>query len=78
MNHPPDDQTSALRSAAEHTLTSPGPVRGRDVQIDKLYRARCHRPGCGWTGAEHAAYQDASAERQAHLSQHLLAAQDVP
>lgn len=37
-----------------------------------------HRPGCGWTGREHAAYQAANAERQDHLNQHILAAQDAP
>jgi hypothetical protein len=50
----------------------PEPVRARDVQIDKLFRARCHRPGCGWTGAEHATYADANAERQGHLRRHSL------
>jgi len=49
------------------------PVRARDVQVDKLFRARCHRPGCGWTGGEHATFADASAERPGHLERHSLA-----
>ncbi len=47
-------------------------VRARDVQVDKLFRARCRRPGCGWAGAEHATYAAANAERQAHLNAHTL------
>jgi hypothetical protein len=45
-------------------------ARARDVQVDKLFRARCRRPGCGRAGGEHATYQDANAERQAHLNTH--------
>ena len=72
MSHAPVHE---LR-AAERASASPEPVRGRDVQVDKLFRARCHRPGCGWAGGEHAAFQDANAERQAHLNQHILASGD--
>jgi hypothetical protein len=66
------NESSGIRAASAE------PVRGRDVQVDKLFRARCHRPGCGWTGTEHAAFQDADAERQAHLNQHILASGDRP
>lgn len=59
--------------AAERNLASTEPVRGRDVTVDKLWRASCHRPGCDWVGAEHATYQDANAERLIHLNQHILA-----
>jgi hypothetical protein len=76
MNDENTASTAALRRA-ERNLASTDPVRGRDVQIDKLYRARCHRCGCGWTGGEHANYQDASAERHTHLRQHILAAGDA-
>lgn len=48
------------------------PVRARDAQVDKLYRARCNRPGCGWLGDEHATYAGANAERQGHLRKHSL------
>jgi hypothetical protein len=78
MNDKDEESTAALLRAAERNLASADPVRGRDVQIDKLYRASCHRLGCGWTGGEHANYQDASTERHAHLSQHILAAGDAP
>ncbi len=46
------------------------PVRARDAVVDKLFRARCCRPGCGWTGGEHATYADANAERLGHLKTH--------
>jgi hypothetical protein len=78
MNYPHPDGTGELLRTAERNLANADPVRGRDVQIDKLYRARCHRAGCGWTGADHATYQDASAERHAHLNQHIAAAGDAP
>ncbi len=29
----------------------------------------------GWTGGEHATFQDANAERLAHLNRHILASQ---
>jgi hypothetical protein len=62
--------------AARHGIASTEPVRARDVQVDKLFRARCRRDGCGWTGGEHATYQEANAEREAHLKQHTLAVED--
>jgi len=49
-------------------------IRANAVSVDKVFRARCHLPGCGWAGAEHATYQDANAERQGHLTWHRLAA----
>ena len=48
-------------------------ISAKSVSVDKLFRARCHVPGCGWTGCEHATYQDANTERLAHLNQHILA-----
>jgi hypothetical protein len=60
--------------AAHRTDPDPAPVRAKDVQVDKLFRAGCHRPGCGWTGTEYAAFADANAERQAHLNHHILGA----
>ncbi len=48
-------------------------VSAKSVSVEKLFRARCHLPGCGWTGGEHATYQDANTDRQAHLNQHILA-----
>jgi hypothetical protein len=62
--------------ATRHGIASAEPVRARDVQVDKLFRARCRRDGCGWTGGEHAAYQEANAEREAHLKQHTLVGED--
>jgi len=62
--------------AARRGSGSTEPVRARDVQVDKLFRARCRRDGCGWTGGEHATYQDANAERETHLKQHTLAGED--
>ncbi len=53
------------------------PIRGKDVTVDKLFRARCHLPGCGWMGAEHATFADANAERQAHITGHRLAMEDA-
>lgn len=44
------------------------PVRGKDVTVDKLFRARCHR--CPWTGQERRVFADASADRQVHLDVH--------
>ncbi len=64
---------AGLLRAAQDDPGSREPVRARDVQVDKLYRARCHRPGCGWTGGEHATFQDANADRLAHLNRHTLA-----
>lgn len=49
-------------------------VRAKSVSVEKLFRARCHVPGCGWAGAEHATYQDANDERLAHLNWHSLGA----
>jgi hypothetical protein len=57
------------------------PVRAKDVTVDHLYRARCHRPGCTWAGREYPTYQDANGERLAHLAwhrQHLAAASITP
>jgi len=53
--------------AARPGIASAEPVRARDVQVDKLFRARCRRDDCGWTGGENATYQDANAERETHL-----------
>lgn len=50
----------------------PEPVRAKDVTVGKIFRAACHRDGCGWAGAEHPAFAAASAERQAHLNWHIL------
>jgi hypothetical protein len=52
----------------------PAHVRAKDMQVDKLFRARCHSPGCDWTDTEYAAFADANAERQAHLNHHILGA----
>lgn len=71
------ERTGALLRAAEYNLASTDPVRGRNVQVDKLYRARCRRSGCGWTGGKHAIYQDGGAGRHTHLNQHILAAPDT-
>lgn len=43
-------------------------IRAKDVQVDKVFRARCHLGP--WKGAEHPDYQGANAERQAHLDAH--------
>jgi hypothetical protein len=59
--------------AAEASLNAADPVRGKDVTVGKLFRARCHRPGCCWAGGDHLSYQDANTERLAHLNQHILA-----
>ena len=48
-------------------------IRASAVSVARLFRARCQLPDCGWAGAEHATYQDANAERQAHLTWHRLA-----
>ncbi len=64
---------AVLLGAVERNLASPTPVRAKDVAVVKLFRASCLRDGCGWRGADHGTYQDANAERQAHLNQHILA-----
>jgi hypothetical protein len=51
-------------------------IRANAVSVDKLFRARCHLDDCLWTGSEHVTFQDANAERQAHLTQHRLAAEE--
>ncbi len=56
-------------------VNTAGQVRAKDVQVRKLFRAECSRPGCGWTGGEHATFQDANAERLAHLNRHILASE---
>ena len=47
-------------------------IRGNAVSVGKLFRARCHLAGCGWTGTQQATYQDANTERQDHLTWHRL------
>ena len=51
-------------------------IRANAVRVDNLFRARCQLPGCGWTGGEHGAYQDANAEREGHLNWHRLGAEE--
>jgi hypothetical protein len=49
------------------------PVRAKDVQVDKLFRARCNIPGCGWsTVIPYKTYQEANAQRLVHLNAHIL------
>ena len=64
---------NAVLLGAEYKPASPEPVRAKDVAVVKLFRARRARDGCGWRGADHATYQDANAERLAHLNRHILA-----
>jgi hypothetical protein len=52
-------------------------IRANSVQVDKLFRARCHLHPCGWMGAEHQTFAGANAERQAHITHHRLAADDA-
>lgn len=40
------------------------------VVVRGLLRAECLIPGCGWTGEPHGTYQEANAEREAHLQEH--------
>jgi hypothetical protein len=46
------------------------PVRGRDVQVDRFFRARCHLDDCRWMGEERASFAIASVDRQSHLDGH--------
>jgi len=49
------------------------PPRAKDASVEKIFRARCHLPGCeAWRGDEHADFQGANADRQAHLTWHAL------
>jgi hypothetical protein len=48
-------------------------VRAKDVQIIKLHRAVCKRPGCGWAGSLQNSYQDANTERLQHMASHTRA-----
>lgn len=43
-------------------------IRANAVQVDKLFRARCHL--CDWIGNEHETFQDANSERHDHLNEH--------
>jgi hypothetical protein len=63
---------AGMLRAAERNLADAEPVCAKDVTVRKLFRPECHRPGCGWTGAEHATFADASAERLDHLNWHIL------
>lgn len=56
----------------KRNVVDAGQARARDVTVSKLFRARCHRPGCGWASGEHATYQDANDERLAHLNRHIV------
>jgi hypothetical protein len=51
-------------------------IRANAVSVEKIFRARCHVLGCGWTGGEHATYQDANTERLAHLTSHRLCTEE--
>ena len=48
------------------------PVRANAVEVDKLFRAHCKLPGCGWTGQLRPSYREANDEREGHLYQHRL------
>ena len=45
-------------------------IRANSVEVAKIFQARCRVEGCGWTGELRGTYQDANAERQAHLQEH--------
>jgi hypothetical protein len=49
------------------------PPRAKDVSVEKIFRARCHLSGCeAWRGDEYPDFQGANADRQAHLTWHVL------
>ena len=48
------------------------PIRANAVEVDKLFRAHCKLPGCGWTGQLRPSYREANDEREGHLYQHRL------
>jgi hypothetical protein len=53
----------------EGTVMSAG-IRANSVEVAKIFQARCRVEGCGWAGKLPGSYQDANADRQAHLDEH--------
>lgn len=58
----------------------PETVRANAVEVARVFQARCRLDGCDWAGKPAGAYQEANAERQAHLEEHRrqAAAGEVP
>jgi len=54
------------------------PVTGKDVQVAKLWQARCRVHACGWDGELLDTFQAANQERQAHLETHRTLAEASP
>lgn len=50
-------------------------VRAKDVQIYKIWQARCQITGCDWVSELYGEYQLANADRIAHLEEHRAAAE---
>jgi len=55
-----------------------GEVRAKDVTVEKVFRARCHLPGCGWTGPDRAAFAEAGDDRSGHLTWHRMTQDMAP
>jgi len=72
--HRPLQESLARALAAGHGLAAGlAPPRAKDVSVEKIFRARCHLPGCeAWRGGEYPDFQGANADRQAHLTWHVL------
>jgi hypothetical protein len=50
-------------------------VRGRDVQVAKVFQARCHREDCAWPGGPlRGTFADAATDREEHLAAHRTSA----
>lgn len=47
-------------------------MAAKDVVVMTIRRAECRAPGCTWRGGEWPGYQEANAERLAHLNWHIL------
>lgn len=61
---------TAGKRPLNYTTGEPAPVTAKDVQVTKLWQARCRVHACGWDGELLPTFAGANAERQAHLDHH--------
>ncbi len=72
--HRPLQESLARALAAGHGLAAGlAPPRAKDVSVEKIFHARCHLSRSeAWRGDECPDFQGANADRQAHLTWHVL------